>query len=164
MLSHRNLRSKYTKKYGITDDQLNEIEEAFDIFDIDKSNKFEIAELRAALRAMGFNDLTGKQIKDILEQNDIKETCHLTKEQFIEICAEQMKKRDPLREIKRVFLLFAGKNNYIDFKALKHAAKEIGESLKDEEIQLMIDRFGTDGKVSEEQFIAIMDPAGVLRS
>lgn len=165
MSSHRSHRSKPSNTYGLTKDQLNEIEEAFAIFDIDQSGTIDEGELRNALRPMGF-DLSNKEIKEIMAKKDTKKTGTLKHDDFVEVCAELVKSRDPLREIKRVFLLFDDDHDgYISLKNLKRVAKELGESMTEEELQNMINRFDTDkdGKISESEFIAIMDPTGVLR-
>lgn len=67
---------------------------------------------------------------------------------FIYHCAlvtEKIMDRDPIEEIRKAFQLFdddgSGK---ITLKNLRRVAREIGETLDDEELQAMIDEFDLD--------------------
>ena len=157
---HRVSSRRAAQAYGLTKDQITEIEEAFNIFDQDHSNTIEEGELKTALRAMGF-ELSSKEIASIMKEKDPQGKHSLKKEDFFDVCARLISKRDPLKEIKRLFLLFTTDHEHIKAKDLKRIAKELGEELSDAEIKEMIDRFDTDkdGMISEAEFIAIMDPA-----
>lgn len=67
--------------------------------------------------------------------------------------------RDPREEILKAFKLFdddtTGK---ISLKNLKRVARELGETMTDDELQEMIDEADRDGdgEISEEEFIRIM--------
>jgi centrin-3 len=160
MSEHRHRSKRSSASYGLTKDQLNEIEEAFNIFDDDKSGTIEVSELKTALRAMGF-ELSKKEIADIVREKDPKGNKSLKKDDFFDVCARLVSKRDPLKEIKRLFLLFSSDHEFITKRDLKKIAKELGEEMDDAEIDEMITRFDTDkdGKINEAEFIAIMDPA-----
>lgn len=67
-------------------------------------------------------------------------------------------KRDPLDEIKRAFQLFDDDHTgKISIKNLRRVAKELGETLTDEELRAMIEEFDLDGdgEINENEFIAI---------
>ena len=53
----------------LTQEQLEEIEEAFDLFDRDGSKSIDIDELKDAMRALGFTH-DKKKVKDLMEQAD----------------------------------------------------------------------------------------------
>ena len=67
--------------------------------------------------------------------------------------------RDPLDEIRKAFQLFdddgTGK---VSLKNLRRVAKELGETMNDDELQEMIDEADRDGdgEINEEEFIRIM--------
>ena len=67
--------------------------------------------------------------------------------------------RDPREEILKAFKLFDDDNTgRISLKNLKRVARELGETMTEEELAEMIeeaDRDG-DGEISEEEFIRIM--------
>lgn len=67
--------------------------------------------------------------------------------------------RDPLEEIRKAFQLFDDDgSNFISLKNLRRVAKELGETMTDDELQEMIDEADRDGdgQISEEEFIRIM--------
>lgn len=71
---------------------------------------------------------------------------------------EKILKRDPLDEIKRAFQLFDDDHTgKISIKNLRRVAKELGETLTDEELRAMIEEFDLDGdgEINENEFIAI---------
>jgi centrin-3 len=73
--------------------------------------------------------------------------------------SDKIAARDPMDEIRKAFALFdddgTGK---ISLRNLKRVAKELGESLDDDELQAMIDEFDLDqdGEISQNEFIQIM--------
>jgi len=145
---------------SLTPDQLNEIKEAFSVFDANGNGAIDTQELRTAMRAMGF-DATKAEVAEILKEKDPENTGSLEFETFRDIIGQLMLSRDPLTEIRRVFCLFDDDHDgYINLKNLKRVAKELGEDMTEEELKDMIDRFDTDkdGKINEAEFIAIMDP------
>mmetsp|Transcript_124075 Transcript_124075/g.185454 ORF Transcript_124075/g.185454 Transcript_124075/m.185454 type:complete len:81 (+) Transcript_124075:360-602(+) len=71
----------------------------------------------------------------------------------------KMAERDPREEILKAFRLFDDDNSgRITLKNLKRVARELGETMTEEELAEMIeeaDRDG-DGEINEEEFIRIM--------
>ena len=149
-----------TPRVELTEDQRLEIKEAFDIFDSDKSGSIDRHELRVAMRAMGF-DVSKNEIMEIMDAKDPDGTGAINFAAFQEVVGERMAKRDPVDEIRKAFQLFDDDHSgYITAKNLRRVARELGENMNDDELQAMIDEFDTDhdGKISEAEFIAIMDP------
>lgn len=67
--------------------------------------------------------------------------------------------RDPIEEMRKAFRLFIDdETDRISLKHLKRVAKELGETMNDDELQEMIDEADRDGDgaISEEDFIRIM--------
>ncbi|OON19564.1 cell division control protein 31 [Opisthorchis viverrini] len=147
-----------TTKIELTDDQKQEIREAFDLFDTEKTGSIDVRELKVAMRALGF-DPPREEIRKLLSEFDCdsKETIEFS--DFSKMVALKMQNRDAKDEILKAFRLFdddgTGK---ISFKNLKRVAKELGETLTDEELQEMIDEADRngDGEVDEEEFLRIM--------
>ncbi|TGZ75773.1 hypothetical protein CRM22_000195 [Opisthorchis felineus] len=145
-------------KPELTDDQKQEIREAFDLFDTEKTGSIDVRELKVAMRALGF-DPPREEIRKLLSEFDCdsKETIEFS--DFSKMVALKMQNRDAKDEILKAFRLFdddgTGK---ISFKNLKRVAKELGETLTDEELQEMIDEADRngDGEVDEEEFLRIM--------
>ncbi len=70
-----------------------------------------------------------------------------------------MAERDPREEILKAFRLFDDDNTgKISLRNLKRVARELGETMTDDELQEMIDEADRDGdgEISEEDFIRVM--------
>lgn len=98
--------------------------------------------------------------------------------EFVQLMTFKMSERDTKQQIQKAFLLFRGANGplgmgggagttgdggegKISFEDLRSVARELGESMSDEELYEMIreaDRDG-DGYVSEEEFVRIIRKA-----
>ena len=146
------------KKREITEEQRQEIKEAFDLFDTDGSGSIDAKELKVAMRALGFEPKK-EEIKKMISEADKEGTGKVSFQDFMDLMVEKMAQRDPIEEIKKAFRLFdIDEKGKISFKDLKRVAKELGENMTDDELQEMIeeaDRDG-DGEISEEDFIRIM--------
>jgi Ca2+-binding EF-hand superfamily protein len=71
----------------------------------------------------------------------------------------RMSDKDTKEDINKVFRLFDDdKTGYITIKNLRRVAKELGETMTDEELMEMIERADSDGdgQVSTEDFYNIM--------
>jgi Ca2+-binding EF-hand superfamily protein len=71
----------------------------------------------------------------------------------------RMSDKDTKEDINKVFRLFDDdKTGYITIKNLRRVAKELGETMTDEELMEMIERADSDGdgQVSAEDFYNIM--------
>ena len=83
----------------------------------------------------------------------------ITFEDFLKLMTAKMGERDGKEEILKAFRLFDDDDTgKISFKNLKRVAKELGETMTDEELQEMIeeaDRDG-DGEVNEEEFLKVI--------
>merc|ERR1712164_84545 len=135
-------RRAMKKKPGqLTEEQLDEIREAFSLFDSDASGMIDIRELKAAMRALGF-EVKNEELKKM---------------------AAKMGEKDTREDIEKVFKLFDDDNtNKISFRNLARVAEELGENIDDEELQDMInqaDRDG-DGEINIDEFYRIMKKKG----
>uniref|UniRef100_A0A663MGI2 EF-hand domain-containing protein n=1 Tax=Athene cunicularia TaxID=194338 RepID=A0A663MGI2_ATHCN len=142
-------------KPELTEEQKQEIREAFDLFDTDGSGSIDVKELKVAMRALGFEPKK-EEIKKMIADIDKEGSGTIDFEDFLAMMTQKM---DSKEEILKAFRLFdddgTGK---ISFKNLKRVAKELGENLTDEELQEMIDEADRDGdgEVSEQEFLRIM--------
>ncbi|KAF9011304.1 Ca2+-binding EF-hand superfamily protein [Cyathus striatus] len=167
----------------LTDEQKQEIKEAFELFDTDKDGCIDYHELKVAMRALGF-DMKKAEVLKILRDHDKTGHGLMDFEDFAKISewngrhyvswwhvhcvvariivasvSERILARDPMEEIRRAFQLFDDDNTgKISLKNLRRVAKEIGDRLEDDELQAMIDEFDLDqdGEINEQEFFAIM--------
>ncbi|KAM6498848.1 hypothetical protein JOM56_006796 [Amanita muscaria] len=142
----------------LSEEQKQEIKEAFELFDTDKDGCVDYHELKVAMRALGF-DLKKAEVLKILRDHDKAGQGVMDFEDFAKIMSERILARDPMDEIRRAFHLFDDDNTgKISLRNLRRVAKEIGDRLEDDELQAMIDEFDLDqdGEINEDEFIAIM--------
>lgn len=148
----------------LTEDQKQEIREAFDLFDTDGSGSIDAKELKVAMRALGFEP-SKEEIRKLISEIDKDGTGTVDFEEFLGMMTVKMGERDSREEIVKAFRLFDDdETGKISFRNLKRVAMELGESISDEELQEMIDeadRIG-DGEVNQEDFIRIMEKTNLF--
>mmetsp|Transcript_56687 Transcript_56687/g.103700 ORF Transcript_56687/g.103700 Transcript_56687/m.103700 type:complete len:208 (-) Transcript_56687:173-796(-) len=141
----------------LSEEQKQDIKEAFDLFDADGSGEIDSQELRVGMRSFGFEPSKEEIHKTILDIDD-DGSGTIGYEEFMKIHMNNVSMRNP-KEILRSFRMFdddaTGK---ISFKDLKCVAKELGERMTDEELQAMIDEADRDGdgELNKEEFLRIM--------
>jgi len=146
------------KRTELTEEQRQEIKEAFDLFDTDGSGSIDAKELKVAMRALGFEPKK-EEIKKMIADLDTEGKGVIDYADFLDLMTTKMAERDPMEEMMKAFRLFdEDDTGKISFKNLKRVAKELGENMSDEEIQEMIDEADRDGdgEISEEEFFRIM--------
>jgi centrin-2/centrin-1 len=147
-----------TKKFELTEEQKQEIREAFDLFDTDGSGTIDAKELKVAMRALGFEPKK-EEIKKMISDIDKDGSGVIDFSEFLEMMTSKMSERDSREEILKAFRLFDDdETGKISFRNLKRVAKELGENMTDEELQEMIDEADRDGdgEISEDEFLRIM--------
>ena len=151
-------------KNKLTDEQKEEIKEAFDLFDTDGTGKIDAKELKVAMRALGFEPQK-QEIRNIIIDMDHDGSGTIQYHDFLDLMTLKMQERDPVEEMKKAFQLFLDDDSdKITLKHLKTVAKDLGENMTDEELQEMIeeaDRDG-DGAISEADFIRIMNKTNLF--
>jgi len=159
-------KKKQEGKHGrpeLSEEQKQEIKEAFDLFDTDKSGSIDYHELKVAMRALGF-DVRKAEVLKLMKEYDRNDTGQITYADFVDIMTQKMAERDPEEEIRKAFALFDDdQTGAITLKNLRRVARELGEVLSDDELQAMIDEFdkNSDGVIDENEFMAIMKQTSI---
>lgn len=153
-----NQRGKKPLARPISKEQRQEIKEAFDIFDSEKTGRMDYHELKVAVRAMGF-EIKKAEALELMSRYDREETGYIGFEAFEDIMLHRYANQDPIDEIRKAFQLFdEDKSGKISFRSLKRIARDLGEKLTDDELRGMIDEFDQDqdGAINEDEFVEIM--------
>ncbi|XP_046792040.1 centrin-3 isoform X2 [Gallus gallus] len=151
-------KAKKKKRRELTEEQKQEIKDAFELFDTDKDRAINYHELKVAMRALGF-DVKKADVLKILKDYDREATGKITFEDFNEVVTDWILDRDPQEEILKAFKLFDDDDSgKISLRNLRRVARELGENMSDEELRAMIEEFDKDGdgEINQEEFIAIM--------
>jgi Ca2+-binding EF-hand superfamily protein len=110
------------------------------------------------MRALGFEPKK-EEIKKMISDIDKDGSGTIDYQEFLEMMTTKMSEKDSREEILKAFRLFDDEEKgKISFRNLKRVAKELGETMTDEELHEMIeeaDRDG-DGEINEEEFLRIM--------
>ena len=150
--------SRPKKRTDLSEEQRQEIKEAFDLFDTDGSGSIDSKELKVAMRALGFEPKK-EDIKRMIAELDVEGNGTIEFTPFLDLMTLKMAERDPREEMLKAFRLFdEDETGKISFKNLKRVAKELGENMSDDEIQEMIDEADRDGdgEINEDDFVRIM--------
>ena len=162
MTSQRAPKTKFNaNKYirpGLTEDEIEEIKEAFDLFDTDGSGSIDPKELRAAMQSLGF-EAKNQTIYQMITDLDKNKSGNIDFEEFLDMMTARMSDKDTREDINKVFRLFDDDTSgSITIRNLRRVARELGETMTDEELQEMVERADSngDGAVSMDDFYNIM--------
>jgi centrin-3 len=158
------LQNVRKKRREVTTQQLQEVNEAFQLLDSDKDSKIDYYELKVALKALGF-DVKKDEILRLFRSYDPQDTGHISRDDFIEISRDMILKRDPMDELENAFKLFdRDDQGGISVASLRRVARELDLSPSEDDLRAMIDEFDTDGDgmVSLEDFVQIMTGEALL--
>ena len=95
-----------TKKFRteITEEQKQEIKEAFDLFDSQSSGAIDAKELKVAMRALGFEPKK-EEIRKILSEVDKSGEGIIRYDDFLDIMTQKMLERNHIEEMKKALVL-----------------------------------------------------------
>ncbi len=151
------------QRQDLSEEQKQEIKEAFDLFDTDKTGTIDYHELKVAMRALGF-DVKKQEVINLMREFDREGSGQIEYPDFLEIMTSKISERDPIEEILKAFKLFDEDNSgRISLRNLRRVARELGENLSDDELQAMIDEFDKDGdgEINEQEFLGIMKQTSI---
>merc|ERR1711985_22849 len=132
----------------LTEEQKQELREAFDLFDTDGSGAVDASELHTAMKALGFEPKK-EEIAKMVREMDKDGDATVDFEEFCIMMAEKMNQKDGKEEL---------------LKGFKLVAKELGENLSDKELEEILGEADTDkdGEINEAEFLAVMVKTGLL--
>ncbi len=147
-----------TSRPGISEEEIEELREAFNLFDIDGNGTIDPKELKAAMQSLGFeakNHTVYQMIADI----DSNGNGDIDFEEFLDLMTVKLGESDTKEDIQKVFNLFDDdQTGFITIQNLKRVAKDLGETMSDAELLEMIERADSDrdGQIHFEDFYNIM--------
>merc|ERR1719385_406305 len=130
--------NKSSQNQQLNENQKRELKEAFELFDTDNSGAIDMKELRAAMKALGY-DAQKEELKKIRFELDKDIGDEVNYEEFLEIMTGRVCKADTREDIDKIFQIFDEDNTgYITLRNLKRIVQELGEDINDEELKDMI--------------------------
>eukprot|EP00746_Dinoflagellata_sp_MGD_P024073 gnl/MRDRNA2_/MRDRNA2_156470_c0_seq1.p1 gnl/MRDRNA2_/MRDRNA2_156470_c0~~gnl/MRDRNA2_/MRDRNA2_156470_c0_seq1.p1 ORF type:complete len:166 (+),score=40.71 gnl/MRDRNA2_/MRDRNA2_156470_c0_seq1:95-592(+) len=148
---------KRYERPGLTQEEIEEIKEAFDLFDVEGTQRINPRELRSAIRSLGLerNQVVQHMASDLERQG----ARPLDFDGFLDLMSAKMGERDSKEDVSKVFRLFDDdRSGSISVKNLQRVARELGEQLGPEDFAEMIARADSDGDglVSLDDFYTLM--------
>ena len=148
----------YDTRGKIDDEQIEELKEAFQIFDTEHHGQIDSREFKAALRALGY-DITKDDVQKCFGEIGKQLDDPITFDEFMKIVTPRLRPRNSREEIMKIFRLFDEDNTgKISLKNLRKVAKDLGMEISEVELKDLIkeaDRDG-DGLISPEDFYRVM--------
>ena len=153
-------KKKNPYKQELSEQQKQEIKEAFDLFDTSGSGTIEAKELKVALRALGFEP-SKDELRNLIGNFDKDGSGRIDFHEFLDIMITKMSEKDSQQELDKAFELFdLNKDGAISFDELKRVAQDLGEDMTDEELREMIagaNKGDKDGTVNRTGFYNILN-------
>eukprot|EP00658_Telonema_sp_P-2_P007190 TRINITY_DN1267_c0_g1_i12.p1 TRINITY_DN1267_c0_g1~~TRINITY_DN1267_c0_g1_i12.p1 ORF type:complete len:197 (-),score=99.90 TRINITY_DN1267_c0_g1_i12:297-854(-) len=153
------------RQVQISEDDMRQFKEAFELFDTDQSGTIDGSELKFCMQALGF-DPSPYEIKEMLEKIDQDGNATVEFEEFVDLLSGKMDEKDPTTEMADAFAMFDKDNTgRITFKNMQDICREMGDKeLADNEpeVQQIIDEINPAGWTMED-FLALMQRQGVYQ-
>ncbi|XP_074864043.1 centrin-2-like isoform X1 [Carettochelys insculpta] len=151
-------KKKAAPKLVLTEEQKQQLREAFDLLDPDGTGTIDVKDLKVPIRALGY-EAKKDEMKKIISEVDKEGSGKINFDSFLYAMTQKMSEPESKEDILKAFKLFDDNGTgKISFQNLKRVAGEIGENLTDEELQEMIDEADVDGdgEVNEQEFLRII--------
>ena len=149
------------EKSGLSNDEVDEIRQAFDLFDTNGTGKIDPKELKAAMQSLGF-DTKNPTIYTLIADLDTPEAAKnggVNFDDFVGSINNKLGDKESKEGIHRIFELFIDDPNAdtITLSSLKKIAQELGENMSAEELKDMLERASSNGtELTFDEFYEIM--------
>ena len=149
-------KSKRVERPGLTEDEIEEIREAFNLFDTDGSGSIDPRELKAAMQSLGFESKNPTIYQMIADLENAGSSIDF--ETFLDAITKKLGDKESKAGIEKIFELFDDDGtNTINLANLKRVARELGETMTAEELEEMLSRAATNGEeITFDDFYNIM--------
>jgi Ca2+-binding EF-hand superfamily protein len=148
-------------KVGLSGEEVDEIRQAFELFDTNGTGRIDPKELKAAMQSLGF-DTKNPVIYQLIADLDTPENAKkggIDFNTFVEAINDKLGDRSSREGIKRIFQLFIDdpSQDTISLSSLKRIAKELGEQMSADELRDMLERASSNGQeLTFDEFYEIM--------
>ncbi|OMJ83727.1 hypothetical protein SteCoe_15269 [Stentor coeruleus] len=145
-------------KPGINADEIQEIKEAFDLFDSDGSGTVEPGELKNAMVSLGF-EAKNATLFHMINDLDKDGSGAIDFDEFLDMMTSTMTEADSKEDIKKIFNLFdTEKTGTVTIKSLRKIIADLGEALTEDDMLDLIKKGDSngDGQVTFDDFYNIM--------
>ena len=150
------LKNQKLEKPGLSEEEIEEIREAFSMFDTEGTGKIDPKELKAAMHSLGFEKKSPTVFEMICELEQLGSEVDF--DEFLNAISSKLGNRETREGIDRIFDLFDDdKTGTINLNNIKKVAKELGETMSVDELREMLSRASSNGEeITRDDFYNIM--------
>ncbi|XP_037927631.1 calmodulin-A-like [Teleopsis dalmanni] len=148
----------------ITTEQLDEIKEAFNLFDINGDGAISTAELGIVMRSLGENP-TEAEVQDLINEIDVDGSGDIGFTEFLNLMSRKF--LDHEEEVREAFKVFdKDGDGFIEFDEMKLVLENMGFNLNEHEFDDLIHGvdIDLDGKIDFEEFDVLMSAKDYKRA
>ncbi|KAI3384604.1 hypothetical protein SNEBB_000085 [Seison nebaliae] len=148
-----------TELYGeLTDEDIAEFQDIFDIFDKDGDGSITNDELGTVMKQLG-QEATEEELKQLIGEFDEDDSGELDFQEFCLLMIKKRKTTDIEKEMIRAFhIIDINKDGFVTPDELKMILTNLGENVTEEDVDEMFREadLDADGRISFEEFQLIM--------
>ena len=155
----KNFDPSLYERDNLTRDDIIEIKNAFDMFDIDNNGTINPNELKNAMENQGYKNMNST-VFNLVSNMPVDGIEKVNFEQYIELMSKEAVDDTSVEEIRRLFRMFDVEGTgFIELSNLKRIARELGESLDERDMRELLKQsdLDGDGRVSFQDFYSIMN-------
>jgi len=138
---------------------VDQIKEAFNLFDADGSGAIDVDEMTLAMKGLGFGELPRDEVQRMVQTLDLNSNGLIEWPEFEKMMKQKMTAKDSNEEILKAFQLFdIDKTGKVSLENLRAVAKMLGENPGDDVLREMIEEADDDrdGQISLAEFKNVM--------
>ncbi|XP_058824049.1 calmodulin-like [Topomyia yanbarensis] len=142
----------------LTDEQIEELWEAFSLFDTNADGTITSSELGTVLRSLGKN-VSDAEVEELLKEVSADFEGRILFADFVSLMTVRLKDFNSEDELKEAFRIFdRNGNGLISAEELRAALKSFGEQLTEEEVDELLREADTncDGQIDYEEFVKMI--------
>lgn len=160
---NKNSKKNQVKTFhtDLTEEQLNDIREAFNMFDQNGDGTISTDELKEVMTNLG-QIVSDDDIKEMLQDVDTDSEGNLGFDAFQKIMSQKMGATDATKELQEAFRFFdQDGDGTITAEELRMCMKKLGEDLTEEEIKEMLKEADADGngEIEYAEFVKLITGA-----
>ena len=141
------VRRRAFERPGLTDDEVEEIREAFNLFDTEGTGRIDPRELKAAMQSLGFESKNPTIFQMIADLDTPDTQGGIDFDQFLDAITAKLGNKETKEGIARIFELFDDdRSGSVNIHNLRRVAKELGETMSTEELKEMLERAASNGE------------------
>jgi len=144
---------------SLTDEQIEEFREAFQLFDKDSNGTISTKELGMVMRSLGQNP-TEAELMDMINEVDTDGSGAVDFPEFLNMMARKLESEDRSEEeVREAFRVFdVERRGQIPVSELRFVMKNLGDKLTPAEIEQLIEEADQDhdGNISYDEFASMM--------